>query len=367
MRLCILILASPFLAASGLLVRESIAAASPEDTCQATKITATGKHAGSLLKCYAKAAKDGTSVDPACLTKADEQLLTGFGKAEAKAAGKASQCATQGDAIATQQAVQGFVTDVVAALRPVSDGSTCAGSKIKAESAAAFSLLKAHAKYKKKPDDAMLDADVSKANTKLSGLFQKAEKKGSCLTTGDADAIQRLVDAFVARTAASLYPWLSTQAGSITISFPPTLTANGTVDAPIVNQLPSGVFLEIPVSAPGGTTTSALGIVVEANPTLSSLEQWFTDHIDPAGVLAAAQTYSAQDLGDGRRMLVFVGSLPAEYDGVELAYGYVMSRARDRVASVTSSQDHELHLVGYATAEQHEQLLRAIAQTLTFE
>ncbi len=75
--------------------------------------------------------------------------------------------------------------------------AACKSAKAKAAGKKAGSLLKAAGKNIKKPNPLKLGADVSKAQSKFTKSFTKAEGKGGCETTGDAGAIEAKVDAFV--------------------------------------------------------------------------------------------------------------------------------------------------------------------------
>jgi hypothetical protein len=73
----------------------------------------------------------------------------------------------------------------------------CKDSKAKATGKKAFNLLKAYGKNQKKPNPLKLGSDVSKAQSKFTKSFVKAEGKGGCLTIADSTAIEMKVDAFV--------------------------------------------------------------------------------------------------------------------------------------------------------------------------
>lgn len=73
----------------------------------------------------------------------------------------------------------------------------CVDSKAKAAGKKAQSLLKAIGKNLSKNPDTKLAANISKAQSKLTKGFTKAESKGSCFTTGDAATIEAKIDAFV--------------------------------------------------------------------------------------------------------------------------------------------------------------------------
>jgi len=70
----------------------------------------------------------------------------------------------------------------------------CKDAKAKEAGKKALALMKALGKNLKKPDDAKLAADLSKAQSRLAGGFAKAESKGSCETTGDAASVAAKVD-----------------------------------------------------------------------------------------------------------------------------------------------------------------------------
>jgi hypothetical protein len=73
----------------------------------------------------------------------------------------------------------------------------CKDSKAKTTGKKASALLKAYGKNIKKSDPVKLSSSVSKAQSKFTKGFVKAEGKGGCLTTGDSGAIELKVDAFV--------------------------------------------------------------------------------------------------------------------------------------------------------------------------
>ena len=78
--------------------------------------------------------------------------------------------------------------------------------KLKGTGKKAADLLKALGKNIKKPNQAKLDADVAKGRSKFTKSFTKAENKGGCETTGDADEIELKTDEFIADVIAELDP-----------------------------------------------------------------------------------------------------------------------------------------------------------------
>jgi cysteine-rich repeat protein len=91
----------------------------PADTdearaCASSKMKAAGKQIGSILKCYATAAKNSEAPDPECLSKAYTKLVGAFDKAESRGG-----CTTTGDVAAIDTADENAAEEQVAALSPV--------------------------------------------------------------------------------------------------------------------------------------------------------------------------------------------------------------------------------------------------------
>jgi hypothetical protein len=82
-----------------------------EQRCIATKTKAAGKKADAKLKCHATAALRGTSVDPACLQRAETKFTFSFGNADAKGG-----CTITNDGPAIEAKVDAFVEDVMTEL-----------------------------------------------------------------------------------------------------------------------------------------------------------------------------------------------------------------------------------------------------------
>jgi hypothetical protein len=93
--------------------------------------------------------------------------------------------------------------DVRAATDPA---DACTDAKAKAAGKKASSLLKAFGKNIKKSNPLKLSADVSKAQSKLTKAFAKAESKGGCATLGDVGAMEAKVDALVADAIDEINP-----------------------------------------------------------------------------------------------------------------------------------------------------------------
>jgi hypothetical protein len=99
----------------------------------------------------------------------------------------------------------------------------CEAAKATAAGKKAAALLKAAGANLKKPDPAKLAASISKAQSKLTKAFSKAESKGGCPTTGDVGAIEAKVDAFADDAVEELDPPPTT-----TTTDTPTTTTSST-------------------------------------------------------------------------------------------------------------------------------------------
>jgi hypothetical protein len=111
--------------------------------------------------------------------------------------------------VRTHIAVFACVALVVTSL-PAQGGTdpaaTCKSTKAKAAGGNAADALQAFGRNTKKPDAPRLSATLSKAASRLTKDFQKAESKGGCATTSDVAAIEAKVDAFVDDVVAMTSP-----------------------------------------------------------------------------------------------------------------------------------------------------------------
>jgi hypothetical protein len=92
-------------------------------------------------------------------------------------------------------------TSAYAAVDPV---ALCKEKKAKATGRKMFDLLKAFGKNVKTPNVGKLASEISKAQSKFTKGFTKAEAPGLCERTGDADAIETTVDGQIADVLAEL-------------------------------------------------------------------------------------------------------------------------------------------------------------------
>jgi hypothetical protein len=79
----------------------------------------------------------------------------------------------------------------------VSPQARCKDAKGRATGKKSLDLLKGFGKNGKAPNLARLGSDISKAESKFTKGFSKAEVAGGCVTSGDADPIEVKVETFV--------------------------------------------------------------------------------------------------------------------------------------------------------------------------
>jgi len=88
----------------------------------------------------------------------------------------------------------------------VDPAAQCVSAKEKATGVKALSLLRAFALDVKKPNADKLAADISKAQSKFTRDFNRAEDRAGCDTNGDAGTIEAKVDALVYEVIRELCP-----------------------------------------------------------------------------------------------------------------------------------------------------------------
>ncbi len=91
----------------------SALAADPGERCAAAKMRAVGQKAKARLQCYARALVQGAGPDAGCLSQVENRFATRWAKIE-----MLGGCATVGDEASIESSVDGFVSDIVAALPP---------------------------------------------------------------------------------------------------------------------------------------------------------------------------------------------------------------------------------------------------------
>jgi hypothetical protein len=116
-----------------------------------------------------------------------------------------------------------LVSGAVPGRAATDEGAKCKDAKAKAAGKNAAELLRAVGRNRKHPSPVRLDHDVSKAQSKLTKAFTKADGTGGCQTIDDAGDMRALIDAFVADVVAETD-------GPTTTTVPATTTTTTTID-----------------------------------------------------------------------------------------------------------------------------------------
>jgi hypothetical protein len=179
--------------------------AGAQSKCSSAKTKTAGKGAAGVGKCFAKAIGKGVAVDPACTSKETGKISSGFTKAE----GKGDCLAPNGDAGAITAKVNALVDDLHQAVNSGAGGpSKCDSKKIQTATKKAADKAGCHAKAVGK-GIAVDAACLTKAEGKFSSATAKNESGttgATCTNTGQAAALEAIVDAFIADLVDELAP-----------------------------------------------------------------------------------------------------------------------------------------------------------------
>jgi dienelactone hydrolase len=165
------------------------------DKCRAAQLKAAGKACDCRHGVAAKAVTSGGTPD---FSKCGTKLADAFTKAEAK-----GSCPSVGGSGVVDGRLAALVADLSTALQAGTasgDAAKCAVAKLKAAGKKCACLHKAQATAVLKGTT----PDFSKCDAKLDAAYAKAEAKGTCVTTGDADAVCDVVEASFAEVEADV-------------------------------------------------------------------------------------------------------------------------------------------------------------------
>jgi hypothetical protein len=182
--------------------------------CAGKKLKAAGKKASKRIACHQHAIQQGTRVGPECLDKETVKFSERFAAAEER-----PDCLTTGDTAATEAAIDDFVDQVIAVLRPVTP-SKCTTQKLVAAGRKGREKLACHASAAN-GGSAVSAPCLVDAETDFADAFADGEAAGDCYTTGDGATVEALVDDLVDDVEAQLRPVLTTTkcaAGKLLVS-----------------------------------------------------------------------------------------------------------------------------------------------------
>jgi hypothetical protein len=183
---------------------------SPASACDAGKLGCIAANQACLLKAHAAAEKAGEPVDVGALMGCSNALLSCITRLEGKQsdAKPASLCTVTGDLGDLEGATYAFSIDAVTAIDPsyptVGAPSTCDAGKKSCVARRTSCLLKVLGAAVRKGELAAA-AKLQKCGAAFEGCLGKLETKQKpqkpsslCAVTGDLEALEGLVDAFVA-------------------------------------------------------------------------------------------------------------------------------------------------------------------------
>lgn len=159
--------------------------------CASSKLKLYGKDLASQLKCIAKAAGSGVTVDAECISKVVTKTGESFAKIEAK-----GSCATDastppvddGTLPNTRIRLDDYLVATAAALVPnPMVANKCQSKKVNAVGKLASALFNCEAKAAGKNIAVDQVKCVQKSIDKMKSTFAKEEAKGPCDTTAEAD------------------------------------------------------------------------------------------------------------------------------------------------------------------------------------
>lgn len=160
-------------------------------TCLAQQLNASGRICKALARCYARAMQSGDALDPACLSTAARRLGTIMTEVEDLALGA---CLTERTAPSVAATIGSGLDPMATAL--TLSGGHCAGKKmgyLGKECAGYFRCYAVGAAGSSSVDPTCLAVHQGK----LLKTFDKAERKGNCVVTGDRTTLQAMVASLV--------------------------------------------------------------------------------------------------------------------------------------------------------------------------
>lgn len=157
--------------------------------CLGVQLANSGSACIGVAKCYVKAMKKGTAVDPACISKRATVLATKFATEEALA-----NCLLEGGAGTVSGMIDSAVDSIGTSL--TLGGGKCAATKMIALGKECKGFFRCNAKAAA-ASDSVDPACLAAHQGKATKGFTKAEAKFTCATTGDQGAREGDVSALV--------------------------------------------------------------------------------------------------------------------------------------------------------------------------
>jgi hypothetical protein len=231
-------------------------------------------------------------------------------------------------------------------------------------------------------EDSVLVVQVNAAGTITAILCQLNDKgaggdvmAGDKIFTGVTAIPESVIGTVKVQVSAAFRGHLRrdlSNAVSLTVAAPQTLkdpTTGVQITVPNFGSPPQLAFtqpageyplLEIKVTDPKAKSiNTAFGISLIPNNSRATLQAWFSQNVDPDGILIANETFVERNLPNGSSAMLLMGTIPAAYLDGPVDDGYLMSPTGDTVVIITTSQVDPLPSLGYS-ADQVREIARQI-------
>jgi phosphohistidine phosphatase SixA len=174
------------------------AVVTPAQRCAAKKLDATARTLVAALGCHARAAQAGSVVNAACVARANAMLATAFARIEDRGG-----CVFVDDVAAVDAMVDTVIAELTAALSHGPPLGRCAAVKLRAAGRRAFRDFACQRRAVRMAS-AVDPACTEEAAAGLVKAFASAEKRSTCGATGDAPAVETMVESFTGAASARL-------------------------------------------------------------------------------------------------------------------------------------------------------------------
>lgn len=157
------------------------------------------------FKCYQNATIRSRFVDQVCVNRTFDKITDCFRDAERRF----DDCLTTSDVVAVQEKIVAFVTEAVQLVTPgfpYPIANRCAAGKQQTVAEATAAKLGCYEDAFRRDPGTVDPSCYARPETHYAYQFAKLEGNGGCLTSGDNDALEAKLDAFVADMIVALDP-----------------------------------------------------------------------------------------------------------------------------------------------------------------
>lgn len=220
--------------------------------CGSARFGELARASSAALRCRARAAAAGTSVEPSCTSQATGDLAAAF--AESLASG---DCVSADEADEIVDALAAFDTDVAALLVSGSAVDRCAAGKLQA--AGRRVVRDFTCRRRAAASATAVDEDcLVRARAAMQRAFDRRDARRNCATLDDAPTVEALVSAFVAFTNLRIAP--SSPTGLVALVDGASVDLSWTAPSPEAGLTQAKVLRRLD-TAPSGPSDPAAVVV----------------------------------------------------------------------------------------------------------